>query len=286
MSYLIILLADVALSGSFVFQKMFQNREGNAASTGFAYNALTGLFSALLFFAIGGFHLRLSAFSIVAALVQTVCVVGYTLLGFQVLKSGNLSLYTLFLMTGGMILPYIYGVAFLEETFSAARCMGLVLITGAVILSNLNLAKASKKQVLLCFLIFILNGLVSITSKIHQIDTAHHAVSSTEFVVLTNILKFILCMPISRICRKTGIRVSTEKNALLIMLGAAVLSGLSYFLQLAGAKNIPASVLYPLVTGGSIILCTLSAWLAFHEKPTKAQISGIAVCVLGTCFFL
>ena len=71
-----------------------------------------------------------------------------------------------------------------------------------------------------------------------------------------------------------------------ILLGSAVASGASYLLQLIGAKTLPATVLYPIITGGSVIFTALAGFVAFHERPSKKQLAGIALCFVGTCLFL
>ena len=70
------------------------------------------------------------------------------------------------------------------------------------------------------------------------------------------------------------------------MLCSALVSGLSYFFQLVGAENLPATVLYPFVTGGSIAFTTLAGWLIFREKPSARLWFSVALCVAGTFLFL
>ena len=61
-----------------------------------------------------------------AALEETL-VISYTVLGFRILKmSGSMAMYTLSLMTSGMILPYVWGIAFLNEPFTCLRTAGLM----------------------------------------------------------------------------------------------------------------------------------------------------------------
>ena len=196
MGYLIILLADLFLAGGFVFQKIFQQKNGNSLSTGLLFNGIAGLFSAISFIFIGGFKIGAAPYSIVMAAVQTILVITYTLISFKILEEGNLSLYTLFLMTGGMTLPYLYGVFFLDEKLSVLRCIGLIFIIAAVVMSNTDIKKTSKKQILLCVLVFFLNGMVSIVSKLHQVETVYKTVDSASFAFWTSIIKFIICMPI------------------------------------------------------------------------------------------
>ena len=56
-----------------------------------------------------------------------------------------------------------------------------------------------------------------------------------------------------------------SQGVLLIVL-STLLSGLSYILQLNSAKEFPATVLYPLITGGTIIFSSLAGMAFFDDK--------------------
>ena len=62
--------------------------------------------------------------------------------------------------------------------------------------------------------------------------------------------------------------------------------GVFYGLQLMGAKALPATVLYPLVTGGSIVFSAFSGMIFLREKLSRRQITSIILCVAGTLLFL
>ena len=62
--------------------------------------------------------------------------------------------------------------------------------------------------------------------------------------------------------------------------------GISYLLQLTGAAELPATVLYPMVTGGSIIFSALSGRVFFKEKLSVYQLVSIGLCFVGTLLFL
>ena len=286
--YIYIVLADILLAFQFVFQKQYQKMKGESVISALTFNALIGLITAIIFFAICGFKPEISVFSAIMAFVMTVLVLGYTFISFYILKAGNMALYTLFLMTGGMTLPYIWGVAFLDEPFTLMRSIGLLLIVAAVILSNIGVRRPPKLQLLLCFAVFLLNGFVSITSKVHQVSTVFEAVDSNSFVFLGAIIKCLICIPVIFIIKRRG-RAEDYKadvKMLLPVVAAALFSGVSCLLQLIGAKNVPATVLYPLITGGTIVFSSLAGMLVFKEKPSKAQWYGIVLCVIGSCLFL
>lgn len=286
-NYIFVIIATVLLAFEFAFSKKYQMCEGTSPVAGLKFNAIAGFFTIIIFFCLNGFKFNITFFSIVMAFFMSLCGVLYSIIGFRVLKFGNMALYSIFLMSGGMLLPYVFGVLFLDEKLSILRIIGVVIILAAVILSNLRNAKLNKSIIFLCIAVFVLNGCVSIISKCHQVATAHETVNSTEFVMLSGICKLVLCSAVLLCYRPKKEQISfSGKIVPLIIAAAALIGGVSYMFQLMGAKELPATVLYPLVTGGSIIFSALSGLVFFREKITKMQIISICLCFAGTLFFL
>lgn len=287
-NYFLIIVADIFLAFNFIAQKKYQSTEGNSMPAGLFYNLSTGLISAIIFVFLSGFDIKPTAYSFIAAFAQTILVSLYTLISFKILKDGNIALYTLFLLTGGMVLPYIFGVLFLDELLTIPRTIGLILIIIAIALSNTGIKKPSKKQIFLCILIFIINGFVSIISKLHQTEVLYETIDSESFVFWTSIIKFFACIPLFLVSAKKAAQPYKPnlKKAFLPIIFSSLFSGVSYLLQLIGAVELPATVLYPLVSGGSIILTSLIGFIVLRETLTREQIIGILVCFIGTCLFL
>lgn len=287
MNYIVVLFATVLLAFEFALSKQYQTSEGTTLSAGLKFNVLSGLFTAIIFFGISGFHAEFSLFSVILAFFQSLCAIAYSIIGFQVLKNGNMAIYSIFLMSGGMLLPYIFGVLFLKEPLTPLRVSGVIIILLAVVFSNKAKYTAQVSLYLLGIAVFVLNGLVSILSKCHQINTTFIPVSSTAFVMYTGIGKFISSFIVLLFCKKDCKQLSiSSKNTFFIVLCSALISGISYMLQLIGAKGLPATVLYPIVTGGSIIFSTLSGMIFFKDPPSCYQLIGIVLCFIGTLLFL
>lgn len=84
-------------------------------------------------------------------------------------KYGDLSVYTLFLMSGGMILPVLYGKIFLSEGFPVVYYFTLPLIVACMFLSiPPQKFKKSIAYYLICIAVFASNGLMSVLSKIYS----------------------------------------------------------------------------------------------------------------------
>ncbi len=294
MHYLLILAADALLALCFVFQKKYQSIAGTSARATLTFNAFAGL-ATLIIFAVLGFcgiyQMQFSPFSLVMASAATVICLSYMVIGFKLLRAGNMPLYTMFLMTGGMLVPYIFGLGFLDEKFSWLRLCGIILIVAAVVISNTGALKPTKGQILMCIAVFLLNGLMSVTSKVHQADISAHLspVNSESFILIMSVVKILLCFPIALTLTKKDNKTIKElaitRVAHLFILTAIADSG-SYYLQLIGAKTIDAGMLYPLVTAGSIILSAIAGMIVFREKPSKNQWLAMAVCLAGTCMFI
>ncbi len=287
-NYIMLTVAALLLAVDFAINKVYQSKKGTSPKAGFGFNALLGLFTLLVFYCISGFQLNFTPFSTGLAVLMCSFAVGYNIIGFRILKGSSMAIYTLFLMSGGMLVPYVYGLLFLDEPFLPLRTAGLVLIFVGVVLSNFS-KQINKKQIFMCIAVFFLNGFVSVVSKMHQIETVRSTVSAEEFVALTGLVKFVLT-GILWLCTKgetakePGVKQSTA--VLLLIVLSATVSGVSYLLQLFGAAKLDASLLYPFITGGSIVFSTLVGMLFFKEKISTKLIVSIALCFVGTLLFL
>ena len=287
MNYVLVIVSTVLLAFDFALQKRYQASEGTDLIAGLKFNAVNGLLTAVIFFALSDFKIEFSLFSVVLAFAMALFCISYSVLGFRILKSSGMALYSVFLMSGGMLLPYFYGVLFLEEVLSPLRIAGVVMILAAVVCTNKAKFNIKATVLPLCIAVFVLNGFVSIVSKVHQINETFFPVSSTMFVMYSGIAKFLVGSAALLFCREKKRAVSFSSKMIPLMIsGSALIGGVSYMLQLIGAKNLPATVLYPVVTGGSILFSALAGKVFFREKLSLHQIIGIALCFVGTLLFL
>ena len=141
----------------------------------------------------------------------------------------------------------------------------------------------------MCLAVFVLNGFVSIISKMHQIEINYQCVSTIEFVILGGIFKFFIAGFLFLAFKNREGQRSEKNNfskSLIVIILSAVIGGTAYFLQLYGAKSLPATVLYPFITGGSIVFSTLIGSLLFKEKLSRKLIISVVLCFVGTIMFI
>lgn len=285
--YLMLVAATLLLAVNFAATKLYQQKTGTGLAAGLKFNVMLGILTAVIFLALNRFKMEWTLYSAGMAALATILCVAYTLLGFRIMSGEKMAMYTFFLMTGGMVVPYIWGLLFLNEEFSWLRTLGLLVIAVSVFITNSDSSKPGWRQLLLLFGVFFLNGFVSVVFKLHQINTM--AVPATDFLILNSIAKVVFCGVVLLFCKHDGKVKMTDAISWRIMLPvlwATLASGVSTLLQLKGAENLPATVLYPIVTGGCIIFSSLAGWIYFKEKLTAKMTMGVFLCFSGTCLFL
>lgn len=288
-NYLILLAASILLALDFAAQKTYQQKSGTGIVAGLSFNMIVGLATVIMFFALNGFKINITPYGLIISSLMSISVFIYTIIGFRILRDGNIALYSLFSLAGAIVVPYVFGIAFLDEKTTVFMLIGVFLIMIATVMSNISSQKSDLMQIILCISVFLLNGTGAVISKLCQVDYGYGIVEVNDFVCMTGITKFIICGITFLVYRKYK-KHNDEKNIALSVVPwiilSAIVGGVSYMLQLIGAARLPASVLFPMVSGGSIIFSTLAGVIFFKEKPTKWQIVGICVCFAGTFMLL
>ena len=308
--YLYIFAAVVLLALQFSTNKAYEVRCGDGAKASLVFATAAGFASAVVTFVIaatvgGGF--RFSWFSLLMGALMASLSCTYTLIGFKIMALGDMSVFMMFLMLGGMMLPYLFGVFVLQEAISVWRILGVVLLTVSMVFPVLARKKAGKAGglfVVLCIAVFLCNGVASIVSKTHQINLFEQdVVNAPSYACLGNVMNGVIslvCLSVLCLRKKNAHDAEptpdNEKAApsakpmlgaiALIIAANALCNGISYTLQLLSASNLPASVLYPMVTGGSVVLSAVAGRIFFGEKPDRITLAGLALSFVATFLFL
>lgn len=289
--YLMMLLADVGMAIDFCLDKKYQQLSGTSMRSGLRYNILWGLMVSVIFCVINSFSTgslipTLTPFSVIMGAVYALCIVAYKVIGLKILKRGGVSIYTMFLMTGGMIVPYIYGVVMLGESIFPSL-LGLIIVIGAVITAYYGSLQISKKGLILCIVVFFINGIGSVISKVHQIETVLPIVSPMEFFIIYSFLRSVLSLIAYPVATRTDSEKTTTSPAAVGIVGiSAIISGGFYLIIFFYTKTLPATVIFPIMTGGTILFSILASKIVFKEKLTKTMIAGVILCIVGLLLFI
>lgn len=275
MSYVMIVGAAFLFSLQFLFTSRYEKETGGGWNASLKFTLYSGIAGLVVLLILNGFRLAFSPVSLGLAAAYAVVCIGCSYASIKAFKYGNMSVYSVYCMIGGMLLPFIYGVAF-GEPFTAMRLICCLLIAVSVVLT-IQKGAESRRALRYYIMIFVLNGLGGVICAFHQAQPT--AVDNGSFMMLSRIVSIPVCALLllkSRDFKLNG-------KALLYSAGYSVLNNLGVLLQLTALLSLPSSVQFPLVTGGVIVFSTVFSFLR-REKVTVKQVLAAAVALAASIF--
>ncbi|MDD6478369.1 MAG: hypothetical protein PUF48_00945 [Oscillospiraceae bacterium] len=262
---------------------------------------VTGTIGFALYCIINGFSVQVSQISLFWAVALALLMIPHYTIGIKVLSLGSLAIYSMFMMLGGMLVPFFYGILFLNETLSIGKILGSVLLTVCIILQAIlqkPSAEADEKSpsrqkgkfLFLCMAAFFINGFTGVIAKAHGISEG--AVDAISFIVIycgiMAIFSFVLLLLFLLKDGRTKWEESKKtlkRKPFFLMVALGVVAYTGNFLHLKAAVNVPASVQFPLVSGGVIVLSSVIAALAFKERISAKEWISLAGACVATALF-
>lgn len=137
--------------------------------------------------------------------------------------------------------------------------------------------KANLKWLFCTAIAFLASGSIGIMQKIHQTST--YAGELNEFLIVSfltgSVLSAVMAIVLA-VKNKTENNQSVQKRSakeilvfilLFVLIGVGMAANHKLNLYLVGV--LPATVFFPVVNGGALILTSLTAFIVFKEKLTK-----------------
>jgi len=300
--YLLLIVADILFGAQFMIVNGYQKRNGDKIRSSLVLSMSEGIFAFIIFFIISKFKLNITLYSFLMALLLSFVCMACTIVGIKTLSLGSVAIYTLFIMAGGMVVPFLAGAIFLNEEVTALKIVGITLMLFMLFIplfsKEKNMKKVSKKDTVLFYVcssfLFLLNGLNSAITKFHQVNP--NAMNSTEFTSLlflvTAVMAFIFYAIFSLKEKKEDEKQNIEyvplinKTALLFGFLFALVNGTASFLNILCAKSVDATAQFPIITGGTIFVSLVLGRIIFKEKLTKIQIIQAIIAIISTILFI
>ena len=273
--YLILILAAFLFAVQFLFNQQYRRLKGEGLDATMTFSLYTSAISFVILFALGGFQLHITWFSLLIAVLYAAVRLLSSYAGLKAFGTANLSVYSIFMMLGGMLLPFAYGILFANEALSFAKALSILLICTAVGCS-FEKGAGGKNAYRFYAAIFVLNGLVGVLSKIH-LSVPALAVDSYSFMATIQLALLAMCLLYCFITRQ-GIPKQSGKLYLCLS-GYAVCNGIgNLFCQIA-LTSLPASVQYPIITGGVMVFSTLISLVRREPIGGKTYLAAALACL-------
>jgi len=277
MYYCLLIIAAMLFSLQFFCQQKYEEQCGTGLKEALAFSLYKGLAVIVMMLILGGFKLQFTWFSFWLSgfyAMTYILMIYFSLKAFSVT---NLSVYSVFTMLGGMMLPFLAGVLFYNEGISAFKIICCLLVVVAVLFTGQD-GKSEKKAIIYYMLVFVLNGMIAVLSMVHQNSALAHT-DSTSFMFYSGIFTVIIC---SIWLFTKGYKVPLLKGQrLLYSAGDGVLNGVGDLLLLISVAHLPGSVQYPFVTGGVMVFSTIISVIR-HENVRKLDFVAAAIALVST----
>jgi len=278
MYYALIIFSVILFGGNFALNDIYRKMRGSSVKISLQFNFISSVAGLIALAVINGFKLEFTPFSLIMAILTALNGFGFTYCGFKALGCINLSLYSLFSMLGGMALPFVQGIVFYGEKLTLAKGICFVIITIALLMT---IEKGEKKKGTIFYIgIFVLNGMSGVLSKIFT-EAPFEKVSAAGYSILSSICSIVLsAVFITLLFRKKD---DTPKNTFAsVSVGAlgGILNKIANFILVFALLHVDASVQYPMVTGGVMIVSTIICFFG-DRKPSKKEIISVLVAFVG-----
>ena len=187
-----------------------------------------------------------------------------------------------------VVIPLTWGVTFGNEKLSVLQGIAFVLLLAALISTNADKLRAggikgTNYGLWLTFvgITFLCNGACSILQKHHQ--TLYPEAYGGEFMFFAMLLCSLLFISVALARIPFGEIVETKGKLFGVLSGLS--NGMANFLTLtlAGFEN--ASVLFPVISAGTILAALLCGRVVFKEKLKVNHYVALAVGIVSIVLF-
>jgi len=276
MLYYAILTAAVVLFGvQFGFNQLYEKESDGSLRSSFIFIFGTSIVGVPILWAVNGAALSCTSFSLIMAVISSVNMLLCNYCSLKALGKVNLSLFSIFSMLGGMMLPFLTGIIFFDEDLTLGKILCLLILTAAVLVTVDY--KEKGPGLLYCAAVFVFNGMSGVISKLYT-SLPYEKVSQAMFSLLCAALSAVIAAFPLILIKKQPLRLT--KKGFFATAGAGAFNRTANYLLLVALAQLPASVQYPFVTGGVIIVSFIISCVT-GQKPSKKELVSILLSFAG-----
>ena len=281
MNYFLLFLTALFI----VFQKVCQDRYNAKRDSGvFLFIGMISFFAMCFFMAVNR-DWTWSNELIVPAVAFGLSYAAATVFVVLAIKCGSLAKTTL-ITSYSLMVPALVGLIVLREPLGIPMIVGMVLLVLSLWLTNhrKKSADAPKDKFSFKWLIFVLlgfigNGMCSTVQKL-----APHYLGADINLTFSTIaalgLSSVVLITASFLTRETDLKATLKVGAPLSLF-CGLFNGAVNYLAIYLNQFIPASVMFPVLSAGEIILIFPYTLLVCRETFTKKQWAGFAIGVVS-----
>ena len=279
MYYGLIFVSVLMFGGTFALNDVYRSKVGSGIKVSVQFTLMTSIPGLIALFIINGLKVEFTWFTFIMSLIH--CASGFcmTFCGFKALEKINLSLYSLFMMLGGMLLPYFQGILFYDEPLTGAKIICFVIICIALLLTIEKGSGLKKSGFIYYAVIFVLNGMSGVMSK-YFTEAPFEKTSPAGYSILSAIISIVTAAILTLVFMNHGPKIKHTPLTVAIASGNGVLNRVAnLILVITLANGVDSSIQYSIVTGGVIVVSTAAAFLGANKPSRREVISALLACL-------
>ncbi len=287
MEYILVLIATLLFSSQFLMSQIYSKANEQGLKSTLSYTIGTYFIIAAYMFVANGFKLQVTPFSLMMSVITAANALICTFASIASLNVANLSLYSVFMMSGPVVISAVVGFLFFNEKITLGVIVGILFIGVSLYLSIDKSQKGKKGAIKYYFLCFFSNGLSGTIGKIHQDNTAHN-IPSNDYLILYTLTAVVISVILLLIITRGKNSFSCFKSLKNIgaMTGYAAFNGVAELLSLITLALLPVSLQQPLVTGGVLTFSFIISVLRREKLTVKNFVSFLFALVATICISL
>ena len=288
MYYALVFVSVALFGGCFALNDTYRKMRGSSLRVSMESALLGASAGLIVLLAVNGFSLDLAPRTILLAALSAINGLAFTVCAFKALDTINLSLFSMFSMLGGMVLPFLYGTTLGHEKPTVAKIICVLFIFVALMTTVTRSQKEEKKKIATLYYagVFVLNGTAGVLSTIYASPLGEGANTSGYYI-----WSALFSMIISGVTLLFFLKKSKDLPRYTFAAGAvASLRGginhvANWFLTITIAGGVHASIQYPIVTGGVMVVSTLICFFG-SRKPGKRELIAVGLASVGIAALL
>ena len=278
MDYILIFMMSMFATSKISFQSAFGKQAVKNTTDALVFNIFVFIVSAMLFLPkIFGCSPAVWVYGVFGGIFA----VAYQLLYTKALSIGNVSL-TAMISNFSMVLNVLMSYIFFDEPISAMRLFGISLTVTSFVICNGGGEKSGvdRKWLILAVLAMFSTSAGSIVQK--MLGESPYRNENQAFISCLYLVSALiggLIYPVLRKSEKLNLKIGFGMIKYAVAVGVSL--ALYQWVYTYGLANIEGTFLFPSLSGGTIILTTLSGVLIFKDKFTHRQIVGVIIGIIS-----
>ena len=283
MEYLLLGITAVAVAVQNIFKKRYNKKSAGGT---FFFSGLISL-TAMLFFIVINRDWSYRAELLLPSAGFALCYAAATVFGVLAIRYGSLAK-TGLITSCSLLLPSFFGIIVFKEAVTPTLVIGTLFLVAALVMINYRKEEGEKKKDSLRWWIFVIlsfigNGGCSIVQnaerRIYGDEGKNMFMIVALFMVVAIMMICTLCMREERTLILNTLKYGWHWSIL-----SGLANGLTNYLVLLLTPLINASVMFPVISGGGLVVVFLYSVFVEKEKFTLLQkigfLIGIASIVL------